>query len=93
MTNRTPAQISHLAERCIDLFYDDDLIDADTIDTFIDEAGMDTDLPRRDALANALAFDLAELRDESESDDDPFFDAADIDAIADAIADKLLARL
>lgn len=90
MTNRTASQIQSIADLSISLYYD---IAPDDIDTFIDDAGMDANLPRRDALANAIAFDMSELIDnDSESDDMPYFTADDIDAIADAIADKLLAR-
>lgn len=91
MTNRTPAQINALAERAIDLYYDEDITDAATMNLFIDSTGMEynDDLSTTAALANAIAFDLADLLD---NDDDPWYDASDIDSIADAAATKLIAR-
>ena len=108
MTNLTDTQIAALADLTITNWYsgDDGISDETTALAYIDDCGMDNDeLSLRDALANAIAFDIHDMLHNG-NDEDLFgadhddslaeilhdYRNNELDRLSDAIADKLIAR-
>ena len=100
----TPLDHDKLAERAIDRYYDDDIVDENTLDEFIEYREYPDDWTKEDRLTQAIGDDIHDLL-KNGNDEDLSWEEDEVEALRDGdyydtldkisrlIAQKLLARI